>query len=602
MTTPPASLLPIFLCFSLLLVIPPLQSSPAGTQPAKRAVTGESILPGGRRITPLGDQFFTGPGPFGLAVSRSGKYVATADGGPARYAITILQNADGYLRHLVARSPEDPKSRDDDWRSVFMGVAFDGDSRLFASEGESGRVRVIDAADGKRIGSIDLNQGQFHDSYTADLALDTTRHLLYVVDQANFRMAIVDSRDLRLLSSVATGLLPFALTCSPDRRKGYVTNLGMFQYQPIPGADPRRARETGLPFPAFGFPSKEARTGVRRRTEGGWVSVPPLGNQNAPTSNSLSILNVESPTAPYLEAFVRTGRQVGRQSIGGSSPSGVLAVGKTIYVSNANQDTVSVINSSTGFVEREISLRAPGYESLRGILPIGLAYAQQRGWLLIAEAGINAVGVVDVTSQRLIGHIPVGWFPTQIRIFEDVVFVSNAKGHGTGPNADHEVAKARSFQGVLRRGTISRFPLPKPEDLPELTKRVLENNGLNERSETGAFLPGAIDHVVIIVKENRTYDEVFGDLPAAANGSREGVARLARFGRRITPNHHAMAERWSSSDNFYADSEVSVDGHHWIVDSYPNAWTNSTWMAAYGGEKSFRLPTSAPGQTLVCRC
>jgi hypothetical protein len=124
----------------------------------------------------------------------------------------------------------------------------------------------------------------------------------------------------------------------------------------------------------------------------------------------------------------------------------------------------------------------------------------------------------------------------------------------------------------------------------------MANNGFSAPSP--ARLPARIEHLVIIVKENRTYDEVFGDLPVAANGPRNGAPALARWGEKVTPNHHALAARFATSDNFYADSEVSVDGHHWLAGSYPNAWTESTWRAAYGGQKSFRLPTAASGRLL----
>jgi hypothetical protein len=165
------------------------------------------------------------------------------------------------------------------------------------------------------------------------------------------------------------------------------------------------------------------------------------------------------------------------------------------------------------------------------------------------------------------------------------VFVANAKGHGTGPNA---TAAERLANG--RHGTVSRFRLPARQELAGLTASVMANNGFG--APVLKAEPPPVEHVVIIVKENRTYDEVFGDLPGA------GEPSLARWGQKVTPNHHAIATRWSSSDNFYADSEVSVDGHHWLVGSYPNAWTESTLMAAYGGQKSFRLPTAAPGRLL----
>jgi YVTN family beta-propeller protein len=277
--------------------------------------------------------------------------------------------------------------------------------------------------------------------------------------------------------------------------------------------------------------------------------------------------------------------------MGGSSPSGVTASARYVYVSNANQDTVSVIDARTHARLPDIPLRVRGYEALRGVLPIGMALSGDGKTLLVAEAGINAVGVIDVATREVLGHIPAGWFPTRVQVSKGAVFVANAKGHGTGPNST-----AANRLANARRGTVSRFPLPGREELAELTAAVMANNGFTAAADQPA--PPPVKHVVIIVKENRTYDEVFGDLPDAANGPRTGEPSLARWGAVVTPNHHALATRWSSSDNFYADSEVSVDGHHWLVGSYPNAWTESTLMASYGGQKTFRLPTNAPGRLL----
>jgi DNA-binding beta-propeller fold protein YncE len=569
----------------------------ATDRPALRSDSGESVLPGGRLIHPHGEQFRTGPGAFGIAISESGRWVATADGGP-RFAVTVLDNTTATVRHHVTRrGPKDPED-EDDWRSVFMGIAFDGERRVFASEGESGRVRLIDLENGKKVRDFDLNRNGFQDSYTADLVFDRERGYLYVVDQANFRLAVISVRDGKTVASTRTGRLPFAVAYDAARREAYVTNIGLFEYKLVPGVDMNRPEETGLAFPAFGFPSREAERGARRATELGMVNVPGLGDPNTAESNSVAIVSLENPVKPVVRARVRTGLPLGRLSVGGSSPSGIAAHGGKLYVSNANQDTVTVIDVAKGRVEGEIALRIPGYENLRGVLPIGLTVVPSRNWLLIAEAGINAVGVADLATRKLIGHISAGWFPTQVRMHGDTVFVSNAKGHGTGPNSDPEVVKSGSFQGHLRRGTLGRFQLPAAGELEALTRRVMANNRFDGPPKGRPALPETLDHVVIIVKENRTYDEVFGDLGPAANGPRKGVAALARLGRKVTPNHHAMAERWASSDNFYADSEVSVDGHHWVVNSYPNAWTESTLMAAYGGQKSFKLNESAPGRLL----
>ncbi len=195
--------------------------------------------------------------------------------------------------------------------------------------------------------------------------------------------------------------------------------------------------------------------------------------------------------------------------------------------------------------------------------------------------------------------------------------MSNAKGHGTGPNADSEKALPDSFQAKFRRGAVTVFDVPLLNRMDDYTRTVMQANGFLKRNDNPKPLPKELRYVVVIVKENRTYDEVFGDNETAANGPLYGAPSLGRFGRRgwatpdsgrlvasrqdlrfvnVTPNHQELAKRWAFSDNFYADSEVSVDGHHWLVGSYPNAWTESTMMASYGGQKDFRLPTSAPGR------
>ena len=135
-----------------------------------------------------------------------------------------------------------------------MGLAFATEHTVYASEGNSGRVRLVDLATGGAKRIYDLNRDGFADSFTGDLAFDADRGVLYVLDQANFRLVAIDVRKQRVLSSVRLGRLPFALALSPDKRKAYVTNVGMFEYQPVPGVDAHNLRETGLPFPAFGFP------------------------------------------------------------------------------------------------------------------------------------------------------------------------------------------------------------------------------------------------------------------------------------------------------------------------------------------------------------
>lgn len=565
--------------------------TPAGIQPARRTEEGAgTILPGGRLLSPYGTEYTTGPGPFGLAVSPSGNRIVTSDGGPDRFSLSFLEKTAGVwkLRRLALPVGKDDDDDEDEWKSAFMGLAFDDENTLYASEGESGRVRVIDPASGRKLFVYKLDTAGFANSYAGDLALDRERELLYVADQANFRVAIFDTRKHRFVSSIAAGRLPFAVALSPDRRRLYVTDVGMFSYSVLPGADSDHARETGIEFPAFGFPSRESMGGtVRKNGSGKRIVVPGLGDPNVPQSNSLCVVDVSDPAKPKLIKFIRTGRRFGRDSLGGSSPSGVLPAGGRIFVSNSANDTISVIDPDSLEITGEIALRIPGLESLRGIIPIGMAYDEPAHRLLVAEAGINAVGVIDAGTLTLRAHIPAAWFPTRVAVFGDSVYVSNAKGHGIGPNATLDSALPRSFQLERRRGSLSRYSMPDDASLPRLTETVIANNGFSP-VEGSAALPAEIRHLVLIVKENRTFAEVFGDIG--------GAPKLARYGRKVTPNQHALAGRFAMSDNFYADSEVSVDGHHWLVGSYPSEWTESTLMAAYGGAKSFKLAQGSPGR------
>jgi len=596
--------------------------TPAGTDTAARRPGAQSILPGGRFITPYGQTHITGPGPFGIAVNPKADTIVSADGGPNRYSLTVVKRDGQFWRTRTIRGKKvktdpDEDEPEDSFHSVFQGMAFEGDSGLFVSEGNSGAVRRLDADSGKTQYRFELNQGEFRDSYSGDLALDLNRHLLYVVDQANFRVAIFDTAKRRFLQSVKVGRLPFAIALSPDKNRLYVTNLGMFEYSALPGADLKRPIDTGIPFPAFGFPSKESAEGVERETGQGKVKVAPLGDPNREDSNSLAILDVATPGQAKLLKFIRTGLPFGSQSMGGSSPSGVVATNDRVYVANGHNDSITVIDARRLQRIEDIPIHIPKLEKLRGVLPIGLAWHEPSKRLLVAEAGINAIGVIDPQAHRVVGHIPSAWFPTDLTLTGNKVYAVAAKGFGTGPNATSTLAHERSFQADLRRGAIQIFDLPSDRDLPALTQTVFKNNGFIEAAEPATPLP-AIKHVVIIVKENRTFDEVFGDLEKAGNGEIRGAWLLARFGRYglvqternalkprisqkgqvISPNHIALAQRFAISDNFYADSEVSVDGHHWIVGSYPNAFTESTLMASYGGQKDFRLPTTAPGRLL----
>ncbi len=302
-----------------------------------------------------------------------------------------------------------------------------------------------------------------------------------------------------------------------------------------------------------------------------------------------------------------------------------MATDRYVFVSNGNNDCVSVIDGQTNAVIKNIRLSLDGMPArltnLRGVIPFGLALAPDNKRLYVAEAGINAVAVIDVPTLSVVGHIPAGWFPSKLKVTPDgkTLLVANAKGYGSGPNggSHFQLGPRGSYIGSLMNGTVSVMDIPTDTQLKAETKQVIENNftirPVSEITPTTNPVPAfagqktsPIKHIVFIAKENRTYDEVFGQMTTG-----DGDSTLARYGLGVTvkarrgnqvvekanvmPNHLALARRFAMSDNFYCDSDVSADGHRWLVNTYPNEWVETGTAAAYGGKRSLRDSSTAPG-------
>jgi DNA-binding beta-propeller fold protein YncE len=607
--------------------------APAGSRPVEINENGETVLPNGRLITPLGRQVKVPPHPYGLALSPDGKTLVTVNSGTSPFSISVITNL-ASKHPTVKQIPEHPKSADADPKSVFMGVAIAPDNRTaYVSEGDNGVIGVFDLASGKRTGAISLDgnfQGKsYKDSLPGELKLSPDGKWLYVLDLAHFRMVVIETTGRQIVASLPVGRLPFALALAPDGARAYVGNIGMFQYSILPGYDPNHARETALDFPPFGFPSPEAQEG----TTIGDKRVPGLGDPNVIESNSLWVINLVDPTSPSVVAKLKTGLPVGVESVGGSSPGGVVAGLHTVFVSNSGQDSITFINAETDQIERTVVLEpAPALRGLRGVLPFGLALSPDEKFLYVACAGINAVAVVDANNGTVRGYLPTAWFPARLATSPDgdALYIANAKGFGAGPNGGvnfHGDPKV-TYIGEITKGVVSIVPTPKGADLGHWTDEVLRNNGFapsgtgKSRHESKNFPvppPGIpsprIHHVIFIVKENRTFDQVFGDLgevrgehvdadPALAYFGMNAVARNDDTGQevsgaRVTPNEHVLARRFAISDNYYVDSDVSVDGHHWLQGNYPNELVEAGWPASYGDELHFKLDSDAPGRLLI---
>jgi len=262
-------------------------------------------------------------------------------------------------------------------------------------------------------------------------------------------------------------------------------------------------------------------------------------------------------------------------------------------------------------------------KQFRGVIPFGLAISPDQKRLYVAESGVNAIGVIDIKTLKVIGHIPSGWFPSKLEVTPDgkKLVVSNAKGFGSGPNGGKtfKEGKEGSYIGNLMKGTVSVMDVPSDKKLAGLTQKVIRNNYLIEDYTTvqkhrgdnpvpvfGGEKESPIKYLVFISKENRTYDEIFGQMKKG-----NGDPSIARYGRNTTftnrkktskvedatvmPNHLKLVTEFAMSDNFYVDSDVSADGHRWLVNTYPNEWVESTVPASYGGNRKYNPKSKAPG-------
>jgi len=603
-------------------------AAPAGDQPTYINPTGESVLPNGRLISPEGVQVTVAPHPYGMALGPDGNLLVTANTGTWPFSLSIISalatNAP-VVRQIPPGYP--PKKSEVEPSSVYMGLAIAGDSRtVYVSEGDTGKIDVYDLQTGQRSQVIafdgEFNGKTYHHSFTGALALSPDGKLLYALDLAHFELVGIDTREGSVRWRVGVGRLPFAVAVSPDGGRVYVSNVGTFRYSVIPGFDLKRAQETGLDFPPFASGTPEAGEG----TVIAGRKIPGLGDPNVPESNSVFVLDATG-APPTVLARIRTGLAIGSQSVGGSSPGAVVAGHNRVYVSNSAQDSISILDTKKNRLIATIRLEpAEGVGGLRGVLPFGLALSPDESRLYIACAGINAVAVLDTGSRTVVGYIPTAWFPARVALSHDgrTLYVANAKGFGAGPNGGRDFQKGPEgdYIGDITKGTVSVIRVPPDSEFMDLTYKVIHNNGFDsaptQKPRPNNFpIPSArgpssrLRHVVLIVKENRTFDEVFGDIRTIGGQEVNGDPSLARWGVdakvhedgqptlehvRVSPNHHALAERFGLSDNFYVDSDVSVDGHHWLVDSYPNEWLETAWPPEYGDRAHFYYDNDAPGR------
>jgi YVTN family beta-propeller protein len=592
---------------------------PSGNRPAQIIEGGVSILPSGRIVTPVGKVVRVTRSPFGLAIN------ANATRGVVLHHSGVVTVFDPNSPNTATRVPSYDEKIKGLNNTTFLGVAFDKDNETaYLSGGDKGNVLIFNTKNYEKIGEIMLDgtlQGEkFEDSFTSDLTIDTQRGELFVLDRGNNRLVRIDLKTKQLNASIPVGRIPFGIALSPDRSMAFVANVGLFEYPTVPGVTPTNKDSMYLKFPPYGIPSKEAAEGV---TLPDGRRVPGLGSLLA--EEAMSVWTVDLTNNKVTGKF-KTGHQIGEKVedadiVGGASPNSVAVGSRFAYVSNATNDLISIIdyrqNKLVGDIKLNVDKRIDNY---RGLMPFGLCLSKDEKTLYVALLGFNAVAVVDVQTQKVKGLIPTGWGTTRVQLSPDEkrLFVLSARGLGAGPNGGAGFVKpARgTYVGDIQLGTLQVIEMTDvTKSLVAWTKQTLDNTfkSMTVAPTTPQYFGknSPIQHVVYITKENRTYDEVFGQIKGG-----NGDSTLARFGLNIdvlvkkdsvalrnvsvTPNHHKLAKTWAFSDNFYCDSDASIHGHHWMMGQMPNEYVEANSAAdarfmVFSKAKGRRFPKTTGG-------
>ena len=284
----------------------------------------------------------------------------------------------------------------------------------------------------------------------------------------------------------------------------------------------------------------------------------------------------------------------------GSHPTAMLLSldEKSLYVALSNMDAVAVIGTEYGLPFN--FLHTAPEQKFGGMYPTALAQSSDGKKLFVADSSLNAVEVFDVSavangpvpqtsSYGALGFIPTDWYPSALAVHGDDLFIATAKGEGARANKDMGKTAYETkhhdhpYIPTLIQGSIARLNIPfMLEKLPELTRRVEQDNLLHSDPGTLAFAGGTnpIKHVIYVIKENRTFDQILGDLKAG-----DGDPTLTMYGEDITPNEHKLARQFGVLDNFYDSGEVSGDGHLWSTSAITSDYNEKTWQIAYRGKE-----------------
>jgi DNA-binding beta-propeller fold protein YncE len=483
---------------------------------------GEILLPTQWSLRPVGTQIKLGDFPVNISLHPSEPWAAVLHSGYGEHEVAIV---DLEKRGVVSKVRLD---------RTFYGVTFDpAGKRLFASGGEDEVVHQFDFASGY---------------------LSARKELRIAGEREKF--------------------IPAGLTVSGDGRTLYVACPWGQTLCMVPLEEPEKKEHIKLEEGSYPYASLVSRDGKRL-----FVSL--WG------ASGVAVIDLET------RKQVATWPTESHPTEMALSPEGGL-----LYVACANSNTVSVLDTGEG-KPLEVISSALYPQAPRGSTPNSLSLTPDGKVLFIANADNNNIAMFNVSQRgksHSMGFLPAGWYPTSVRYnpTDKRIYIANGKGlmpraNRQGPRPGNEPpATVREYIGGLYRGTMSVIDTPGPVQMAAYTKTAYECSPL--RSDASPVLApprdnpipaklgdkSPIKHCIYIIKENRTYDQVFGDMPEG-----NGDPHLCIFPEKVTPNHHALAREFVLLDNFYVESEVSADGHEWSMAAYATDYVEKAWPLEY---------------------
>lgn len=485
-----------------------------------------------------------------------------------------------------------------------------------------------------------------------DLALTPDGRYLLVKNKADLDLVrLADRTIIQTLPFVKGGASFTGLILSPDGRKVYVTDTD--NKICIAAIDESRVMHWEdpviLPSPVIGdspYPGGMALNGDRilvtlsRNNSLGIVSLPKKTITEIPVGIAPYDVVLASGTKAYVSnwggrrpgegesTYNSSGSQVLVDPKTGIANNGTVSVvdlsansvvkeiqiglhpcgmtlspdGSRLYVACANSDVISVIDTRTDDVLSTISVHSEA-GALFGSSPNDLTVSPDGKFLYVANGTDNAICVIETAGEKIVGFIPAGWYPGTVILDKRgrTLYVANVKGTGSrNPRTDR-----KGFNSHDHLGSLSIIPVPGEKELEKMSETVKANNnwlaGNNKKKASGkktvpvpevSGQSSVFKHVVYIIKENRTYDQVFGDMPQG-----DGDTNLVMFGREVTPNHHKLAENFVLLDNFYCSGLLSADGHQWtdeaiVTDYLEKSFGGFTRSYPYDGDDALAYASS----------